>query len=144
MIKTPVYAIALMAVGALIVSFQIYYPIPLLPLLADHYDVSLSAAGWISGAFGLSYALGFLIFGPLSGSFGRRRMMIWGMAALVAATAALWRVNGFEGVIALRIVQGLAAATFSPNAAQESQEHLVCIRRISRMAERTQASNDKT
>ena len=103
-----------MAVGALIVSFQIYYPIPLLPLLAAHYDVSLSAAGWISGAFGLSYALGFLIFGPLAGSFGRRRMMIWGMAALVAATAALWRVNGFEGVIALRIVQGLTAATFSP------------------------------
>ncbi len=106
----------MMATGALIVSFQIYFPIPLLPLLAERYDVSLSAAGWIPGAFGLSYALGFLIFGPLSDSFGRRRMMVWGMAALVAVTAALWRIDSFEGLIALRIVQGLAAATFSPAA----------------------------
>lgn len=112
----PVYAIAVMAVGALIVSFQIYFPIPLLPLLAEQYDVTLSAAGWISGAFGFSYALGFLIFGPLSDSFGRKRMMVWGMPALVAATAALWQVTSFEGVIALRIVQGFAAATFAPTA----------------------------
>lgn len=116
MIRTPVYAIALMAVGALIVSFQIYFPIPLLPLLADQYGVSLSAAGWIPGAFGLSYAIGFLIFGPLSDSFGRKRMMVWGMPALAAATAALWQVSSFEGVIALRIVQGFAAATFAPTA----------------------------
>ena len=105
-----------MAAGALIVSFQIYFPIPLLPLLAERYDVSLSAAGWVSGAFGLSYALGFLIFGPLSDTFGRRRMMVWGMAALVITTAALWRIENFDALIALRIVQGLAAATFSPAA----------------------------
>ena len=116
MIKTPVYAIAVMAAGALIVSFQIYFPVPLIPLLADQYGVSLSAAGWISGAFGLSYAVGFMIFGPLSDSFGRKRMMVWGMAPLIVATAALWQVTSFEGVVALRIVQGFAAATFAPTA----------------------------
>ena len=105
-----------MAAGALIVSFQIYFPVPLIPHLADHYGVSLSAAGWISGAFGLSYAVGFMIFGPLSDSFGRKRMMVWGMVPLIVATAALWQVTSFEGVIALRIVQGLAAATFAPTA----------------------------
>ena len=105
-----------MAAGALIVSFQIYFPVPLIPLLADRYDVSLSDAGWISGAFGLSYALGFLIFGPLSDSFGRKRMMVWGMVPLIVATAALWQVTSFEGIVALRIVQGLAAATFAPTA----------------------------
>ena len=116
MMRAPAYAIAAMAVGALIVSFQIYFPVPLIPLLVEHYGISLSAAGWISGAFGLSYALGFLIFGPLSDSFGRRSMMVWGMAALVITTAALWQIESFENVIALRVVQGLAASTYTPTA----------------------------
>jgi len=116
LIKTPVYAILVIAAGALIVSFQIYFPVPLIPQLADHYGVSLSAAGWISGAFGLSYAVGFMIFGPLSDSLGRKRMMVWGMVPLIVATAALWQVTSFEGVIAWRIVQGVAAATFAPTA----------------------------
>ena len=89
---------------------------PVNPALAEHYGVSLSAAGWISGAFGLSYALGFLIFGPLSDSFGRRRMMVWGIAPLVITTAALWQAGSFESIIVLRIVQGFAAATFTPTA----------------------------
>lgn len=116
MIRAPAFGIAAMAVGALIVSFQIYFPVPLIPLLAEHYGVSLSAAGWVSGAFGLSYAFGFLIFGPLSDSFGRRRMMAWGMVPLVVTSAALWQADSFESVIILRILQGLAAATFAPAA----------------------------
>ena len=116
MVRGPAYAIAAMAAGALFVSVQIYLPVPLIPVLADHYAISLSAAGWVSGAFGLSYAAGFLVFGPLSDSFGRRRMMVSGMAALVITSAALSQVTSFESVIALRIAQGFAAATFAPAA----------------------------
>ena len=105
-----------MATGALIVSIQIYFPIPLIPRLAEYYGVSLGGAGWIAGAFGLSYALGFLIFGPLSDSLGRKRVMVWGMLALIIVTAALRWSTSFEALIVLRVAQGLAAATFSPTA----------------------------
>ena len=105
-----------MAVGALIVSVQIYFPIPLIPSLSEHYGVSLGGAGWIAGAFGLSYALGFLIFGPLSDILGRKRVMVWGMLALIIVTAALRWATSFETLILLRVAQGLAAATFSPTA----------------------------
>ena len=50
----------------LLLALGLRFAVPLIPQLALHYGVSLSAAGWISGAFGLSYAVGFMIFGPLT------------------------------------------------------------------------------
>ena len=43
-------------------------------------------------------------------------MMVWGIAPLVITTAALWQAGSFESIIVLRIVQGFAAATFTPTA----------------------------
>jgi MFS family permease len=64
-------------------------------------------------AYSLAYALGFLVFGPLSDRYGRKAILVPGMAALTVATAALGAASSLPVVALLRSVQGLLAASFA-------------------------------
>lgn len=78
----------LLVACALAVVSLLYLPLPILPQLAQTHGLGSAAAGVIS-AFGLAYASGFLIFGPLSDRLGRRRVMVCGLMALALVTALL-------------------------------------------------------
>lgn len=101
----------LMVLCALAVVSLLYLPLPVLPLLAQTHGVG--AAGMVS-SFGLAYALGFMLFGPLSDRLGRRAVMVAGLAALTAATALLALLQAAPLLVAGRMLQGLAAASFPP------------------------------
>jgi MFS family permease len=106
--------IALLAVSGLVVVSELYLPLPLIDAVAETYGVSTAAAGLVSSAFGYAYAAGFLIFGPLSDRFGRKPVMIAGLAALALASAATAITQTFDQLIAARALQGLAASAFPP------------------------------
>jgi MFS family permease len=106
--------IALLAVSGLVVVSELYLPLPLIDAVAQSYGVSTAAAGLVSSAFGYAYAAGFLIFGPLSDRFGRKPVMVGGLAALAAATALTAMTQTFEQLIAARALQGFAASAFPP------------------------------
>lgn len=103
----------LLVACALAVVSLLYLPLPILPQLAQTHGLGSAAAGVIS-AFGLAYASGFLIFGPLSDRLGRRRVMMCGLMALALVTALLAAAKSAPLLLAGRAVQGLAAAAFPP------------------------------
>lgn len=106
---------ALLALCALAVVSQLYWPLPVLPQVARAHGLTPGAAGMVVSAFGMAYAAGFLLFGPLSDRLGRRAVMAWGLAALAPLTAALaWAPS--SALLAGRALQGLAAAAFAPAA----------------------------
>nr|WP_321330482.1 MFS transporter [Alcaligenes faecalis] len=102
---------ALMVICALSVVSLLYLPLPVLAALEQSYGVG--ATGMVS-SFGFAYALGFLIFGPLSDRLGRCKVMVGGLLALAGLTALLAVVHSPAAIVVGRLCQGLAASSFPP------------------------------
>lgn len=122
--------IALLALSGMAVVGELYLPLPLLESIAVEYHVSSEAAGMVSSAFGLAYATGFLIFGPLSDRYGRKPVMVLGLLSLAGASAAVAIAGSFETLVGARAVQGLAASSFPPVALAYLSETLPARQRL--------------
>ena len=72
-----------------------------------------AAAAALGTTYALAYGLGFLIFGPLSDRYGRKPVLVAGMAVLAIATAGMAVASSLSTVAVVRTVQGLVAASFS-------------------------------
>ena len=99
-------------VTALLVLTQLYAAIPLLaPISADLHGNATVA---LSTAFSLTYAAGFLIWGPVSDHYGRRRIMALALGILIVSTACCALAPSLPALAILRAVQGLSASGFAP------------------------------
>lgn len=81
-----------LAVCTAVTASTIYLAAPLLHQIADSFDVTPSAAGWIVSIAQFGYAAGLILFVPLGDSLSRRRMiavlsLISGAALAVAGAS---------------------------------------------------------
>ena len=113
--QAPVIApLAVLISCALLVLAQLYLAITLAPVIREMLGGSAEAAAAAVGTtYALAYGLGFLIFGPLSDRYGRKPILVPGMAMLALATAGLAVASSLPMVAVLRSVQGFLAASFS-------------------------------
>lgn len=105
---------AQMTLCALAIVSLLYIPIPILAQLADTYNFSASTEGYALSIFGVAYASGFLVFGPLSDLLGRRRIMIFGLILVGITSLGFLLVKDSTTFFILRAIQGFAAASFPP------------------------------
>ena len=120
-------ATATLVVSALLVLTQLYAAIPLLaPISADLHGNATIA---LSTAFSLTYAAGFLIWGPVSDHYGRRRIMALALGILIASTVCCALAPSLPVLAALRAIQGLSASGFAPVALAYLSEALAPPRR---------------
>jgi MFS transporter, YNFM family, putative membrane transport protein len=113
--QAPVIApLAVLVSCALLVLMQLYLAIPLAPIMGDALGRGGPAAAAALGTtYALAYGLGFMIFGPLSDRYGRKPILVPGMAVLAVATAGLAAAGSLPVVGVLRFVQGFVAASFA-------------------------------
>ena len=105
--------LGLLVTTALVVLAQLYASIPLAqPMGAEFGSARITVA--LAVSFSTCYAFGFLLYGPLSDHFGRRAVLVPGLAVLALLTAALGFVGSSTTLAVLRALQGTAAATFGP------------------------------
>lgn len=83
----------------------------LMPMLAPRWDLSNSAAGWITGIFYLAYALAVPILVTLTDRVDPRRIYLFGVACTVASHALFAAfAEGFWSALALRALAGIGWA----------------------------------
>ena len=90
------------------ISMDLYLPV--LPALTEDLGASVSAAQLTVTACLVGLGLGQIVAGPLSDRFGRRRPLLVGVAAYVAASVLCAVSPTIETLVVARLVQGLAGA----------------------------------
>lgn len=96
---------ALTAMTALAIDMSL----PALPLLARDFAASPDSVQLSLSFFLLGYAGGQLIYGPLSDRYGRRPLLLLGLAVYTAAGFACALAPRIELLVAARLVQGFGA-----------------------------------
>ncbi|MFC5826494.1 MFS transporter [Nonomuraea insulae] len=124
---------------AILVSGQLYVVIPLLHDMATGWATSADGLTWLVTAFGIGYGVGFLVFGPLSDRYGRRRLLMIGLPLAAVTTALVALSPSPEVAMALRALQGVAVATFPPAGMAYLAERLEPGRRVAAIASVTGA-----
>jgi EmrB/QacA subfamily drug resistance transporter len=101
-------AVALIIVDSTIVNVAI-------PSVVDDLGIDSTQVQWVQESYTLVFAALLLVFGTLADRFGRRRMLVIGVAlfALSSVAAALAPTGAL--LIAARVVQGLGGAMILPS-----------------------------
>jgi len=85
--------------------------LPALPLLQRELSASLSSAQLTLSALIFCFGVGQLVCGPLSDRFGRRPVLLAGMALYTAASVFSALCTSIDALVAWRAVQGAAMAS---------------------------------
>ncbi|MDX6649443.1 MAG: hypothetical protein QOJ97_1394 [Solirubrobacteraceae bacterium] len=85
-----------------------------LPTLARDLDADIAELQWVVDAYTLVFAGLLLLAGALGDRFGRRRMLLVGLAVFGAASAWAAYSGGVDGLIVARAVMGAGAALIMP------------------------------
>jgi MFS transporter, DHA1 family, multidrug resistance protein len=103
--------IAMIAMLFATIAFSIDSMLPALPTIAAELTPdSPNKAQLILTSFVLGMGIGTFVAGPLSDSFGRRRIIVFGAVLYCAAAAVAFFAPTLETVLLARVVQGLGAA----------------------------------
>ncbi|MBB1586956.1 MAG: MFS transporter [Propionibacterium sp.] len=104
--------VTVLVITALAVLSQLYAAIPLLTPVGE--ALGGSATFTLSTGYGLCYAVGFLLWGPVADRYGHRRVMLIGLCLLVFTTLACGFATSLPALALARGAQGFVAASFPP------------------------------
>lgn len=84
--------------------------LPSLPAIADEFGTTIARTQLTLSGFLIGFAAGQLIYGPLSDRYGRKPVLLAGLALFLISTAGCAFAGSVEALIGLRMVQALGAA----------------------------------
>jgi DHA1 family bicyclomycin/chloramphenicol resistance-like MFS transporter len=103
-----ILAILILASSVAMMSTDLYAPS--LPHLPGYFGATPESVKLTVSLNVLAYALATLIHGPLSERFGRRPVLLWGLAAFTIFSLLCGLAQTIEQLLAARVLQGLSAA----------------------------------
>lgn len=110
-IATSRVVLLLLVVMTGIAPISLYILVPALPVLATTFGRDISIAQMTVSLYMVGIALSQLIMGPLSDKFGRRPVLLGGLALMVAASIACIFAETLPQLIAARFFQALGGAS---------------------------------
>src|SRR6516225_2208957 len=94
-----------------VAPISLYMLVPALPVLATTFGRDISVAQMTVSLYMVGIACSQLVMGPLSDRFGRRPVLLAGLALMVTASVACIFANDLPQLIAARFFQALGGAT---------------------------------
>lgn len=98
--------------------------LPGMPLMARDLQATPGTVQLSVTVFVVGLALGQLVVGPLSDSYGRRPLLLAGLVAYVAGSLACLAAPSIGWLVAARVVQSLGAAAATVLARSVARDHL--------------------
>jgi MFS transporter, DHA2 family, multidrug resistance protein len=108
------WALAAISLSLLLVGLDTYVLNTALPTLSVRLGASTSQLQWITDAYTLAMAAVLLPAGKLGDRFGRRRVLLAGLALFGVASLVTSRAQTVTELVALRAVMGAGAAVILP------------------------------
>lgn len=87
--------------------------LPSLPNIAKAFDVPAAAAAATLTSFMAGFSVGMLLYGPVSDAYGRRPVLLGGIALFTVASVACWLSFSVGELIIVRFLQALGAGAAS-------------------------------
>lgn len=87
---------------------------PLLPTLANLYNINSSVSGWLVSAYAIGYAVFALISGPISDGRDRKKVMTYGLIAFTISTFLCGFATSFPLMLLFRLFAGISASFVTP------------------------------
>ncbi|MFD1008240.1 MULTISPECIES: MFS transporter [Oceanisphaera] len=111
-LKTPLWWRATLALGlgSMLVFINLYIAQPLLPLLAQDFDVSALSASWVLSISTLGLAIGLLFWARVADQLGRKPVMMGCLLAALLLGLLISQLTDFSGVLIARGLQGFFLA----------------------------------
>lgn len=109
-LATSRVVLLLLVVMTGIAPISLYMLVPALPVLTTNFGSDISVAQMTVSLYMVGIALSQLIMGPLSDRFGRRPVLLAGLALMVAASVACIFAQTLPQLIAARFFQALGGA----------------------------------
>ena len=109
--RNRVRLLALLVAMSGVGSLSLNILVPALPSLAMKFDADPAHVELTVSLYILGLAAAQLIFGPLSDRFGRRRVVLAGLALATAASTSAIFAGGIASLVAWRVLQSLGASS---------------------------------
>jgi MFS family permease len=116
-------ALIVLAVGALDFSLEQAILAPALPAIQRHYGASPTSTTWLFTGFLLAAAIATPLAGRLGDRHGRRKLLLWSLAAFAAGSVVCAVGSSIGVLIAGRVIQGLGAG-MGPLALALARDHV--------------------
>ncbi len=94
-----------------IAASTIHYQVPMLALLADEFDASAAAIGWLPTLTQLGFCLGIAFLTPLGDRFNKKRLIQIRLAGCAVTAIVFATADALPVLIAAGLVMGVFAST---------------------------------
>ena len=105
-----------MALGAFAIGTESFMVAAILPAIAEDLHVRTEVAGQLVTAFALTYAVSSPVLTALTGTLGRRRLLVGCMTAFAGANLLAALSTSYGALLMARVLLAVAAGLYVPNA----------------------------
>lgn len=106
--------VGLMALGFGLVGVDRFLISPLFPTIARDLNLNYSDIGTIAGALALAWGIAALLMGNISDRIGRRKVLTGALLLFSLLIGASGLASGLLGLVAVRVVMGVADGAYTP------------------------------
>ncbi|USD38009.1 MFS transporter [Ferrimonas sp. SCSIO 43195] len=117
-------ALTALTLAAMVVFCNLYVAQPMLPMLAEAFELDAATANWLHAGAPLALAIFLIPWAMVSDAIGRRPIMLLSLTSLPLINLALLNTSSVEWFIVLRIVHGIMLAGFVAVAAAWMSEEI--------------------
>lgn len=105
--------VCLLVITSLVTPLSLDMYTPAIPHMTDYFDADAGTVNLTLVDYYLFFAVGLLLFGPVSDRFGRKPVLVAGVVTYVAASALCALAFDIWMLVGMRIVQALGAGATS-------------------------------